>query len=304
MSGKSKIEWTGRPWKTVAGCKAVSPGCAYCYAVHLAKRYRGRAVARGVESPYLDVVPPPSSSRHNQSGTAEETRSRHFTGKVNLLPDALSEPFTWSRPCPVFVNSESDTFNEHVPDDWIAAMFEVMRDASLRPWWFQLLTKRSDRLRELGPRLPWAENVWAGVSVESADYLHRVDDLRACGARHTWLSLEPLLGPLDDLDLTGVDWVVVGGESSNGGRQDRATREEWVQDIYARCHEAGVPTFLKQWGQNKYNPLICEGGEDWTTAPEAKDHAKGGCLLRPTFRSRPRVVRQFPSQWKHFQKAG
>lgn len=298
MSGTSQIEWTGRSWKTIAGCTAVSPGCTFCYAVWLAKRYRGRAVKQGLDSPYLDVVPPPPGDGHDSG--AEATRKRHFTGVVHLLPESLTEPYTWTTPCPVFVNSESDTLHEKVPDDWVRAMFEVMGDEGLRPWWFQVLTKRSERLRELGPTLPWTDNVWPGVTIESNDFVHRVDDLRACGAPHCWLSLEPLLGPLDDLDVTGIDWVIVGGEAGNGGRKDRAIREEWVQDIYAKCREAGVPMFVKQWGHRKYNPLTIEGRADPSIAAGTEPHGKGGCMLRPTPRSKPRVVREAPSQWRHF----
>ena len=290
MSGESTIEWTGVSWKTVAGCTAVGPGCTHCYATNLAARYRGRDRAKGITNGFWeDIVSVDANGKR-----------RHFSGKVKLMPDQLQKPLKWKHPSAVFVNSEADTFHEKVPDKWIEAMFEVMNTPGREAWWFQLLTKRSERLRELGPSLPWADHIWVGVSVENADKLPRVDDLRACGATGKWLSLEPLLGPLDDLDVKGIDWVVVGGESQNGGDPARRLEEQWVRDIYAKCQQAGVPMFMKQWGQPKYNPLTIEGKTDPTLGNDHPDHAKGGCMVRRTDRSKPRVIREVPEAFRHF----
>lgn len=279
---QSGIEWTGTMWNTVAGCTAVSPACAFCYAgKRMAPRLQGRAEIVGdPTSPNLGIYDP---------------EKKHFSGKVNLIPGSLEIPYMWSpnRPTAVFVNGQSDTFHEDVPDHWIEQMFNVMRMPNLKNHWFQLLTKRADRLRAMGPSLPWAPNIWPGVTVESEKYLDRVDDLINCGAPKVWLSIEPLLGSMKELKLDKrISWVIVGGESGNNANPDRRTREEWVIDLRDRCADAGIPFFFKQWGCNDYNPLFEQGKVDMTAV--GKNKAKGGCLLQG------KICRQVPAEFEHF----
>jgi len=268
-------------WNTVAGCTPVSPACAFCYAgKRLAPRYQGRAQKGGDPgSPYLDIY---------------DSQKKHFSGNVNLIRGSLGDPFEWNpdRPEAVFVNGQSDTFHEDVPDDWIVRMFNVMNLPCLRNYWFQILTKRSGRLCELGPSLLWAPNIWPGVTVENETYLHRVDDLINCGAPKVWLSIEPLLGPMNALELDErIGWVVVGGESGNGAKPDRQTHEEWVLDLRDRCADAGIPFFFKQWGCKAYNPLTEQGKIDPTTTGPRP--TKGGCLLQG------KIVREIPEQFRY-----
>ncbi len=166
-----------------------------------------------------------------------------WTGRVRLVAQAIDEPLSWRRPRLVFVNSMSDLFHRDVSESFIRDVFETMAAADRHT--FQILTKRADRLAELAGRLPWPANVWMGVSVESQDYLSRVDRLREVPAQVRFLSLEPLLGPLPDLELSGIHWVIVGGESGPGARP---MRKSWVRDIRRKCRKTGVPFFFKQWG--------------------------------------------------------
>ncbi len=214
MASNSGIEWTDATWNPVTGCTKISPGCKHCYAERMAKRLHGMG----------------------QSNYANGFR-------LTLQPQMLEHPLSWRKPRQIFVNSMSDLFHEDVPVDYIQRVFDVMRAA---PWHrYQILTKRSGRLAELSHFLAWLPCIWMGVSVESERYLHRIDDLRATGAHVKFLSLEPLLGPLTNLDLTGIDWVIVGGESGPGARpMDPA----WVREIRDRCLDAGVAFFFKQWG--------------------------------------------------------
>jgi len=163
--------------------------------------------------------------------------------ELTLQPHMLELPLRWRRPSQVFVNSMSDLFHADVPDVYIKKVFEIMRRADWHQ--FQILTKRSERLREIAPQLPWEPHIWMGVSVENSDYLQRIDDLRRTGARVKFLSLEPLLGPLPSLNLKDIDWVIVGGESGPGARPMDA---QWVRQIRERCLRANVPFFFKQWG--------------------------------------------------------
>jgi len=214
MAQHSSIEWTETTWNPLTGCSKISPGCRNCYAERMARRLRGMAVpkyAQGFE--------------------------------LTLHHELLSLPLTWTRPQTVFVNSMSDLFHEHVPFQFICDAFDVMRRASWHT--FQVLTKRSGRLLELSTRLEWPANVWMGVSVEDAEHAFRIDNLRRCGARVKFLSLEPLLGPLPTLDLRGIDWVIVGGESGPGARPLAA---KWALDVRDCCVAARVPFFFKQWG--------------------------------------------------------
>jgi len=213
MVQRSPIEWTEATWNPVTGCDKVSPGCAHCYAETFAERFRG--------------VP----------GHPYE---RGFD--LQLRPERLNQPLAWRRPRVIFVNSMSDLFHEDVPEPYIQAVFEVMAAAHWHI--FQVLTKRSQRLLDLAPRLPWPDNVWMGVSVENQRWTTRVDDLRQVPAAVRFLSCEPLLGPLN-LDLAGIHWVIVGGES---GHRARPMKAEWALDIKRQCEERRVAFFFKQWG--------------------------------------------------------
>ena len=210
---RSQIEWTEATWNPVTGCTQVSPGCANCYAMRFAERFRG--------------VP----------GHPYE---RGFD--LQLRPDRLDQPLRWRKPRTIFVNSMSDLFHPDVPDDYIQQVFEVMQEASQHR--FQVLTKRSERLAELSPTLPWPENIWMGVSVENQRWTSRIDDLRQTGAKIKFLSCEPLLGPLD-LDLDGIDWVIAGGESGPGARPMNG---DWVRGVRDQCGETETAFFFKQWG--------------------------------------------------------
>jgi len=214
MGDKSAIEWTDATWNPVTGCTKVSPGCKNCYAERLAARLQAMGNPR------------------YQNGFA-----------VTLHPDQLSLPLRWPRPRRIFVNSMSDLFHEAVPDDFIFRVFETMETASWHV--FQILTKRADRLEKLAPRLPWPRNVWQGVSVENSHYTWRVEHLRSVPSAVRFLSIEPLLGPIPQLPLDGIDWVIVGGES---GPNHRPVDPAWVRQIRDRCVDAGVPFFFKQWG--------------------------------------------------------
>jgi protein gp37 len=214
MAINSSIEWTESTWNPLTGCTKISPGCKHCYAERMALRLQ-------------------AMGQHNYVNGFELT----------LHDDALELPLRWKKPQTIFVNSMSDMFHAEVPAEFIIRAFEVMRLASWHR--FQVLTKRSERLLSLNKQLPWAENIWMGVSVENGVYTDRIDDLRRTGAAIKFLSLEPLLGPLDGLSLDGIDWVIVGGESGPGARP---MKPEWVTSIRVQCVEANVPFFFKQWG--------------------------------------------------------
>ncbi len=217
----SSIEWTDKTWNPTVGCSAVSPGCDHCYAVTVARR-------------------------EMQTAHKGLTRGGDWTGEVRLLPDRLETPLHWRKPRRVFVDSMSDLFHPDVPGRFIADVFNVM--ARCPQHTFQVLTKRPQRMRAVLDALCWdaqLRNVHLGTSIESDRYVFRADHLRATPAAVRFLSLEPLLGPVPSLDLTGVGWVIVGGESGPGAR---AMDPEWVRDIRERCAEAGVALFVKQAG--------------------------------------------------------
>lgn len=210
----SKIEWTESTWNPLTGCTKVSPGCKNCYAERMSKRLQ----AMGME--------------------------KYRAGfKLELHPEALEEPLAWTKPQYIFVNSMSDLFHKNVPLDFILSIFDVMRRAHWHE--FQVLTKRAERLVELDRHIDWPRNVWMGVSVENSDYTYRIDLLRQTRASIKFLSLEPLLGPLPELDLRGIQWVIVGGES---GPYARPIQSEWVRETRDQCTRARVPFFFKQWG--------------------------------------------------------
>jgi len=214
MADRSAIEWTEATWNPVTGCNEVSPGCAHCYAKVFAERWRGvegHAYEQGFD--------------------------------MKLWPQRLDIPLRWKRPRMVFVNSMSDLFHEDIPFDYIARVFDVMVRAKHHT--FQVLTKRHARLAELAPDLPWPENVWVGVSIENRRFVHRADYLRQVPAEVRFISAEPLLGPLEGLDLADIHWLIAGGES---GPKHRPVKEEWIIDLRDRCREEGVSFFFKQWG--------------------------------------------------------
>jgi protein gp37 len=214
MSTNSSIEWTESTWNPLTGCTKISPGCKHCYAERMA--YRLQAMGQP----------------NYRNGF-----------ELTLHPHTIEIPLRWKTPQMIFVNSMSDLFHVDVPLDYILQIFNVME----RAYWhtFQVLTKRSERLLELSPQLQWPKNVWMGVSVETMKYRFRIDDLRQTGAAIKFLSLEPLLGPLPDLDLSDIDWIIVGGES---GPRARPMKESWVIEIRDQCQKAQVPFFFKQWG--------------------------------------------------------
>ena len=214
MAAKSSIEWTEMTWNPVTGCVKVSQGCKHCYAERMAKRLNAMGSAR-----YLDGFKP------------------------TLHDDLVDLPRRWKAPRTVFVNSMSDLFQEAVPVEFIRKVFDTM--AACPQHTFQVLTKRSARLVELSTKLPWPANVWMGVSVESSRVVGRIDDLRRAPAAVRFLSCEPLISFLGNLNLAGIHWVIVGGESGPGARP---MREVWAQAIRSQCESRGVPFFFKQWG--------------------------------------------------------
>ncbi len=210
----SKIEWTESTWNPVTGCTKISAGCAHCYAERMAKRLQ----AMGQEN-YVNGF------------------------EVSLHPHVLDYPLYWKRSQVIFVNSMSDTFHEEIPTTFVQRLFSIMRKAHWHN--FQVLTKRSERALALSKELEWSGNIWMGVTVENADTMVRIDHLREIPAAIRFLSLEPLLGPVPNMDLSGIDWVIVGGESGPGARP---MEKEWVHDVRNQCSKAGVKFFFKQWG--------------------------------------------------------
>ncbi len=214
MATNSHIEWTDSTWNPVTGCTKISTGCKHCYAARLARRLQAMGQA------------------NYRNGF-----------EVTLQPQMLELPLKWRSSKRIFVNSMSDLFHEDVPIEYIKRVFDVM----LRADWhqYQVLTKRSDRVRALSKELPWAPHIWMGVSVENQKYAYRIDDLRQTGAQVKFLSVEPLLGPLKNLNLHGINWAIVGGESGPGARPMDSV---WVTNLRDQCLQAGVPFFFKQWG--------------------------------------------------------
>ncbi len=234
MGAKSTIEWTEATWNPVTGCTKISPGCKHCYAERLAIRLQAMG------------------QRNYQDGF-----------KVRLQEHMLEVPLKWKTPQTIFVNSMSDLFHSKIPTSYIKDVFDVMNEAHWHR--YQVLTKRADRLQQLSPELPWAPHIWMGVSVESAAYTFRIDHLRETNAHIKFLSLEPLIGPLNNLDLHGIDWVIAGGESGPGARP---MVQSWATQIRDQCLEADVAFFFKQWGgvNKKRNGRILEG-RTWDEMP-------------------------------------
>lgn len=221
----------------MTGCTKVSAGCLNCYAERMAKRLKAMGQAR-----YKNGF------------------------KVTLHPEALKEPYGWKKSRVVFVNSMSDLFHKDIPTDFIQHSSITMNENAHHT--FQILTKRSKRLRELAPLLNWSENIWMGVTVEDNENVGRIEDLREVAAVVRFLSMEPLIGPVPDLELGGIDWVIVGGESGPGARP---MQEEWVLSVKEKCEEANVPFFFKQWGgvnKKKAGRLLL--GKTWDAYPEKR----------------------------------
>lgn len=235
MAANSSIEWTDNTWNPITGCTKISPGCKHCYAERLAKRL--------------------------QAMGAENYRNGF---KLTLQPQALELPLRWQKPRTIFVNSMSDLFHKDISISYITRVFEIMDQAHWHR--FQILTKRAERLVEICDQLPWPTNVWMGVSVENEDYEFRIDLLRQVPAKVRFLSLEPLLGPLDKLNLKQIDWVIVGGES---GPNSRPIEKDWVIQIRNQCRKQRVPFFFKQWGGvNKKRTGRLLDGRTWDQMPK------------------------------------
>ncbi|HLJ54616.1 MAG TPA: phage Gp37/Gp68 family protein [Chthonomonadaceae bacterium] len=214
MSDKSSIEWTDATWNPVTGCTQVGPGCDHCYAMRFAERFRGVA-----NHPYEQGF------------------------DLKLWPSRLEYPLRWKAPRRIFVNSMSDLFHKDIPDEYIRRVFDVMVRADHHV--FQVLTKRSSRLAALSRTLPFPPNVWCGVSIELNQMASRADHLRLVPAAVRFISAEPLLGPLDDLSLDGIHWLITGGESGPGFRP---CNPDWIRSLRDRCADTGTAFFHKQWG--------------------------------------------------------
>ena len=239
----TKIEWAESTWNPITGCTKISPGCKNCYAERMAFRLQAMGQA-------------------NYANGFELTLHEHM----------LERPLQWKKPQLIFVNSMSDLFHKDVPLKYIHQVFDVMRRAHWHN--FQVLTKRSQRLFDLSDEIDWPENVWMGVSVETQKHTYRIDHLRQTGAKIKFLSLEPLLGPLKQLNLEGIDWAIVGGES---GPRSRPIKKEWVIGIRDQCLSANVPFFFKQWGgTNRKKTGRSLDGRTWDQLPAINS-------IQPTF---------------------
>lgn len=234
MAQKSSIEWTESTWNPVTGCSKISAGCFNCYAERMANRLHAmgnKRYARGFE--------------------------------VTLHHDLIETPLSWKKPRTIFVNSMSDLFHEKIPASFIKEVFKTMAEAHWHN--FQILTKRADRLAELAPRLQWPANVWMGVTVESQKYVDRINKLRTTDAAIKFLSIEPLISPIERISLNGIDWVIAGGES---GLRCRPMSAEWVRTIRDVCIKEEVPFFFKQWGgRNKKVAGRLLDGKIWDEMP-------------------------------------
>jgi protein gp37 len=235
MSTHSAIEWTQSTWNPITGCSKISQGCKHCYAERMAMRLKAMG---------------------------HPNYSNGFT--LALHEQALHLPLTWKHPQIIFVNSMSDLFHEDVPFEFIEKIFSIMNEASWHT--FQILTKRSQRLVEIDSQLHWPENVWMGVTVESQNYKYRIDNLRQCHSQIKFISLEPLLGPIAGMDLSGINWVITGGESGPGARP---IEKDWVIDVRDQCIASSIPFFFKQWGgvRKKLNGRLLEG-KIWNELPQ------------------------------------
>ena len=234
MALSSSIEWTESTWNPVTGCTKISLGCKNCYAERLSRRLQAM-------------------------GNPSYTNGFELTCHNHLL----EQPLKWKKPQRIFVNSMSDLFHEGIPKEFVLQVFNIMKQANWHQ--YQILTKRSEQLLKLNRELEWMPHIWMGVTVEASAYKYRIDDLRETGAKVKFLSLEPLLEPISNIDLSDIDWVIVGGES---GRNARPMESSWVLDIQNQCEQAKVPFFFKQWGgiNKKRNGRILNG-KTWNEMP-------------------------------------
>lgn len=237
MVSKTKIEWSHATWNPVTGCSGISEGCRNCYARRIAKRLKSQGV---------------------------EKYKNGF--EVTLHENTLTMPLQLKKPHRIFTCSMADMFNEQVPEEYILRIFNIMKRT--RRHIFQVLTKRSKRLLEMNEKLPWGPHIWMGVTVENGDNVYRIDHLRKTGAAIKFLSVEPLLGPLPDLNLQGIDWVILGGES---GPRARAMKADWVRDVRDQCIKKGAAFYFKQWGgkDRKKTGRILDG-KKWEQMPETE----------------------------------
>lgn len=239
----SSIEWTELTWNPTTGCSKISAGCKFCYAEVMTRRLKGMGQEKYKDG--FKVVKP--------------------------HPESLNIPYTWKTSKVVFVNSMSDLFHIDIPLDYIKQVFHVMNDNPQHV--FQVLTKRAERLNEIQNELKWTHNIWMGVSVEDELVVSRIDYLRNTKAKVKFLSLEPLIGPLSNMNLTDIDWVIVGGES---GHRPRPMDSDWVLDIQDQCDKAGIAFFFKQWGgRNKKASGRILNGRTYDEMPEILELEKG-----------------------------
>lgn len=234
MALSSSIEWTESTWNPLTGCSKISSGCVNCYAERMSLRLKAMG------------------------------NPNYINGfNITMHENALEIPLKWKKPQTIFVNSMSDLFHEDVPDDFILRVFDVMCRANWHN--YQILTKRAERLEAISYKLPWKSNIWMGVTVEAKDYIYRVNHLQNTEAHIKFLSLEPLLSPITNLNLVNIDWVIVGGES---GPKARPMQKSWVIDICNQCQESGIPFFFKQWGGvNKKKAGRELNGRTWDEMP-------------------------------------
>ena len=259
------IEWTSASWNPTTGCTKISKECDNCYACDLTK-------------------------------TLEKTKFKYRNGfdVITEHPYALTEPYKLKHPSLIFVNSMSDLFHKDLSLEYLKQIFEVMNNCPRHT--FQVLTKRDNILLNLSPQLQWTENIWMGVSVGAEVSVRKIDRLRKCDAKNKFLSIEPLIEELPDLNLEGIDWVIVGGES--GKATKRVMKKEWVHKIRQNCLDQDVPFFFKQWGKNEFNP----NPSDPTKSKYHPLYAKGGCQLDgKTYLENPCVVNpnfgELPFDW-------
>lgn len=245
MATSSSIEWTEATWNPVVGCNVISPGCTNCYAMRMARR--------------LEAMGQPK-----YTGTTRMSGGRaKWNGVVRVDEDSLNLPAKWRAGRMIFVNSMSDLFHEEVPLEFVQQVFATMKATPQHT--YQILTKRAERLEDVASTLDWPQNVWMGVSVENADYLYRIDHLRRTAAAIKFLSLEPLLGPLEGMNLKHIDWVIAGGESGPGAR---AMDPSWVRSIRDQCQSAEIAFHFKQWGGvNKKKAGRTLDGQTWDEFP-------------------------------------
>jgi protein gp37 len=253
---QSHIEWTEMTWNPTTGCNKISAGCKFCYAEVMTKRLKGMG-----QEKYKDGF------------------------ELRIHPETLTIPYTWTGRRLVFVNSMSDLFHDKVPLSFIQNVFKVMNECSQHT--FQVLTKRAERLFELHKELTWTSNIWMGVSVENENVMDRIGYLRRTKAKVKFLSLEPLIGPLPNLNLRGIDWAIVGGES---GHHARPVRKKWIMDIKRDCREQEVAFFFKQWGKAQFNT----DSNDPTIQKDHPQHAKGGCQINGRIYREIPILRQAP----------